>query len=271
MGLLAWSSHGVVTPITGPVTQQVNVTGALDVTLESQTSLDALLQARSELDALVPAIACTTPVALAITSFALDNPADVEIGTQVVNPSFTAAYSASPTSVTLTNDANAESKDVSATPNAFASDQTYQQTTPNAQVAWTLTASDGSGSDTAQETKTWRARLFVGWTTNPGPYTEADILALNELTNGLDPDALFDLTLSPTNGGAGAYLVAAYHDAFNGAVPTDFEIGTFGNGDVTEIQTGVVMTVPGGSAPYSVARSDFAVEAPSGIRFARET
>jgi len=191
----------------------------------------------------------------------------VEIGAVINSPSFTATYNRDPISAVLTNNDNAEAKDVSASPDAFSSDLSYQKTTPNASVSWTLTA-DG---DAAADGLLWRARIFIGWTTNPGPYVEADILALNELSNPLDGDALFDVTLSPTNGGAGAYLVAAYHDDFNGAVPADFEVGNFGNGDVTEVQSGEPIAIPGGGAPYSIARSDFAVEAPGGIRFARES
>lgn len=203
----------------------------------------------------------------AIESFAFSPGAAVEIGTQVVTPSFTASYNRTPASAVLTDSEGSPAKDVSGTPEAFDSDETFQKTAPNDSVTATLTA-DG---DSAQDSLQWQARRFVGWTTNPGPYSEADILALNELANPLDNNALFDTTLSPTDGGSGAYLVAAYHDDFNGAVPGDFEIGNFGNGDVTEVQTGLAMAIPGGTAPYSVARSDFAVEAPGGIRFARES
>jgi len=194
----------------------------------------------------------------------------VEIGVAVALPAFAATYNRPPDFATLTDNDGNPAQDVSGSPDAFASVNNYAKTTPNASVSWTLAAGDGLGADSQVDSTQWQARRFVGWTTDPGPYDEAKILALQELTTPLDGNALFDVTLNPDNAPGGAYLVAAYHDAFNGAVPLDFEIGNFGNGDVAEVQTGVAMTIPGGSAPYSVARSDLAIQSPGGIRFARE-
>jgi len=196
---------------------------------------------------------------------------DVEIGATRTTPAFTASYNRAPTVATLSDDDGNPSQDVSGTPTAFSSGNSYARSAPNGSVAFTLDASDAIGADSQGLSVFWRARRFVGWTADPGPYDEAKILALNELTNPLDANGLFDLTLNPDNAPGGAYLVAAYHDTFNGAAPLDFEIGNFGNGDVQEVQTGVTMTIPGGSALYSVARSDLAIQAPTGIRFARES
>lgn len=211
------------------------------------------------------------PAAFEILSF--DGPAAVrEIGDELVEPAFTASYNRPPSEATLSDDDGNPSEDVSATPEAFASSNTYVKTTPNEGVTFTLEAGDVAGEDSEEIAVAWRARTWVGWTTDPGPYDEAKILALNELASPIQANALFDATLAPTNAPGGAYLVCAYHDVFNGAVPTDFEIGSFGNGDVTEVQTGEPITIPGGgTAPYSIARSDFAIEAPGGIRFARES
>jgi hypothetical protein len=206
-----------------------------------------------------------------ILTFALVNPADAEIGTVIASPAFTATHSATPATATLDDsDANPQ-KDVISTPSAFSSDETFSETVPGTSVTFTHGAGDGVASDTAQTSKTWQPRLYAGWTTNPGPYAGADILALTELLSSVQGNGLFDQTFSPTGGGSGAYLVCAYHDAYNGAVPADFEVGNFGNGDVTEVQTGELVTIPGGTAPYSIARSDFPVEAAGGIRFARES
>ena len=196
---------------------------------------------------------------------------DLEIGATRALPAFTASYNRPPTAASLSDNDGNPVQDVTGSPTAFSSVNSYAKTAPNASVQFTLDANDVIGADQQNLNVFWRARRFVGWTLDPGPYDEAKILALNEFTNPLDANALFDLNLSPDNAPGGAYLVAAYHDDFNGAVPLDFEIGNFGNGDVSEVQTGVVMAIPGGTALYSVARSDFAVQAPGGIRFARES
>lgn len=108
---------------------------------------------------------------------------------------------------------------------------------------------------------------FVGWTLASPPFTEADIFGLTELDLGTG--FIFDVTLSPTNGGAGARLVHAYVDAHGPAAPTDYIIGDLGPGDVTEVQTGLSISMPGGAQSCRVAVSDFLIEAPGGVRFRR--
>ena len=193
---------------------------------------------------------CSAPP-FAIDSFALDAPAAVEIGTVVNAPSFNASYNRPPTFAQLTNNDNAETLDVTATPTAFASAASYVRTVPGS-VTWTLQANEGGPTDSANAAKAWQARIWVGWTTLPGPYTEANILALNELFTQIQGNALWQRTLAPTNG----YLVGVYHDVFNGAVATDFLIGNFIPGGAAEIQTGLSMTIPGGTGSFSVARSN---------------
>lgn len=94
---------------------------------------------------------------LTVTSFA---PAVslYECSQSVINPSFTASYNLAPTTALLSNNANGESKDVHATPTAFASSQTYQKTTPNQSVTWTLTTSNGNRTCSA----TWSQRSYAG-------------------------------------------------------------------------------------------------------------
>lgn len=210
---------------------------------------------------------CAAP---AFDILTLTPPSPVEIGTVVNMPAFLATYNRPPTAAVLTNDDNAEAKNVISTPGSFFSDQSYQRTAPGA-VNFTLTADDGGTPDVQVAQLLWQARLFIFWSLLPGPLTEAQVLAGNQLINALDPNALFDVTLNPTNGGAGAYLWTFYDDSFGPAVPLDFEIGNFGNGDVTEVQTGLAITVPGGTRNYRGARSDNLIEAPAGVRFARES
>ena len=217
------------------------------------------------------------PGTLTIDSFALDGiVGPLEIGTPVVNPAFLATYTGTPTTITLDDGGINPIENIALPGLSFASVNTYPTglLSPGS-LSWLLTADDGVNNDTASVNLAFQARLFVGWTSDPGPYTEADILLLNQLTAVLNPNALFDLTLNPDDGAGGAaggvFLVAAYHDIYNGAVPLDFEIGNFGNGGVAEVQTGEPITTPGGPVGYSIARSDFGQHLPAGLRFARES
>ena len=205
---------------------------------------------------------CEAP-AFDVLTLALDVPAPIEIGTVFGTPGFTATYIRPPSAAVLTNTDNGEAKDVIATPGAFSSDLSYARTTPGS-VTWTLTADDGGAPDAQAVAKAWQAKLITGWTTFAGPYTEAQLLALNEFTDPLDPDGLFQVSLTPVN----AYLVAVYHDSFNGAVPTDFQIGTFLPGGAAEIQTGLSMAIPGGSGLFSVARSNL-IQNAAGLNWQR--
>jgi hypothetical protein len=96
-----------------------------------------------------------------------------ECGQSVVNPAFIASYSATPAAALLTNDANAESKDVHTTPTSFTSSQTYVKSTPNQSVTWTLTTSNG----TRTTSSIWGQKNFWGISTAPAN-TEAFIEAL---------------------------------------------------------------------------------------------
>lgn len=109
---------------------------------------------------------------LSVLSFAI-NTALYECGQTVVNPAFTASYNVTPTSAVLTNNLNGESKNVVGTPTAFASSVSYTRSTPNQQVTWTLTTSNGNRTTTA----TWGQKNFWGISTTPAN-TEAFIESL---------------------------------------------------------------------------------------------
>lgn len=255
MSAVTFASAGYVSPPPTPCDTTVIVQEQIAGSIEGQENL-----AGSIIED------CAAP-SFDVLTFAFDDPSDVEIGTVVATPSFSATYNQVPTSADLDDSEGNPTKDVIATPNAFSSDFSFQKTTPNASVTATLTADAGGPADSNVATKTWRARQFIGWTTNAGPYTEADILALNELSNGLSSTATFSDTLSPTNGGAGAYLVHAYETSFGPRTPLEYEIGSLGPGDVTEVQTGLSMAIPGGTMTVRVARSDNLIEAPGGVSF----
>ncbi len=117
------------------------------------------------------------PGGLVITGFG-PSTGLVECGQTIVNPSFGASYNTSPTTVTLTNNADAESKDVSSTPTSFASSHSFQKTTPNQSVIFTITAVlSGSPNAVASTAITWGQKVFWGVSDTPAN-TEAFIEAL---------------------------------------------------------------------------------------------
>jgi len=193
---------------------------------------------------------CAAP-AFDITSFSALVVSSLEVGDSAITPPFTASYNRSPTSAVLTDDDGTPAKDVTATPLSFSSDGTFTKTANNATVTFTLTASDAGGPDTAQAVFTWRPLVFTGITANAGPYTEADVEAL--ITQNLAATSAFSGTVAPVN----QYIVHAYPASYGALLPTNFEIGSFGPGDMTEVQVALSVTNAfGNTQDYRVARSD---------------
>lgn len=114
--------------------------------------------------------------AYSITAFAATTPV-LEVGATATNPAFTAAHSATPTALLLTNTDNVESKNVLGTPTSFASSQSYTKTGNNASVSFTITGSDGISPANRSTTIAWRPRVYWG-TGVAGLNTEAAIEAL---------------------------------------------------------------------------------------------
>jgi len=117
-----------------------------------------------------------------------------ECSQSVATPAFIASYSATPTAAVLTNDANAESLDVTSTPTSFASAQTYSRTTPNQSVTWTLTTSNGTRTTSA----TWGQKNWWGISSSPAA-TEAFIEALAGSQLNTSRNAAFTVNATGTN------------------------------------------------------------------------
>lgn len=99
--------------------------------------------------------------AFSITAFAA-TAAVLEVGATATNPAFTAAENRTPTTLTLTNTDNGESKDVHATPTSFSSSQSYTKTGNNATVTFTITGSDGVSPANRSASIAWRPRVYWG-------------------------------------------------------------------------------------------------------------
>lgn len=165
-----------------------------------------------------------------------------ECGQTVIAPAFVASYSAPPTTADLTNDQNAEALDVSATPDSFASAETYVLSTPNTAVTWTLTTSNGIRTASA----TWGQKNLWGISTSPAN-TEAFIEALASSQLGTAQNSAF--TVNAT----GANKIYFAHPTRYGT-PT-FTVGGFVGGFVLRSSTISVTNAQGYTENYSLWES----------------
>lgn len=123
--------------------------------------------------------------------------ATVETSQTVAAPAFTATHTATPTSLVLTNNLNGESKSVVGTPTSFASSLSYQRTTPNQSVTFTLTGSDGITPAVRTATITWGQRVYYG-NKVPGTHNAAFITGLPSNTLQTTGSRTFTATAAGT-------------------------------------------------------------------------
>lgn len=221
------------------------VDGALDAVVEDNMSVEGVVETQVVLSGVVE----VGDVDFFITRFVADAPL-LEIGTVASAPSFTSHQTSIPVTLTLTNDSSEESKDVVLTPLAPTSDENFSLVAPGT-ITFTLTGDDDCTSDSETTPIEWQTRHFVGITTNPGPYVEADILALEELTSELTPATLFDVSFTALDQ---HYVVHVYADIFTFDATKYISDDLFETGMV-ETQTGVSMARPNGTFLVNIARS----------------
>jgi len=147
----------------------------------------------------------------------------LETGQIINNPSFSASYNTAPDSVTLINNADAESKDVSGTPNSFSSSHSFQKNVPNQSVTFTITATlSGSANATANASITWGQKNFWGVSSTPAN-TEAFIegLASNSLSTSRNASFSVNATAGtkiyyacPTRYGTPSFSVGGFTGGF---------------------------------------------------------
>lgn len=197
-----------------------------------------------------------------VTALDLTPVSPLEVGESMATPAFTAAFSNAPTTAVLDDSLANPQQNIIGSPTAFTSVNTYVQTVIGGTVIWTVTADDGSGADSRNVSATWLPGVFTGLIASAGPYSEADIEAMTKRL--LSSSQLGQIILTP----ATEYIVHAYPASYGAKVPADFQIGTLGPGDMTEIQTALSITNAFGvTLDYRVARSDFAQLAPGGVEF----
>jgi len=181
----------------------------------------------------------------AISSFSPDASV-VEVGATVATPGFTAAYNRTPDTATLKDGVNPD-KDVSSTPTAFSSDETYLKTANNDSQSFTLEATEDGDTDSTGTAISWRPRTMYDVSNDPGPYDEAFIegLANQQLDNNR-------ATTFTVNAGAGEYIFYCYPDAYGAAT---FFVGGF-EGGFSLVATTSVTNVFGVTQDYRVYKSD---------------
>jgi hypothetical protein len=166
----------------------------------------------------------------------------VETG-QSITPSFTAAHNRTPVTLTLTNNANGESKNVVGTPTNFSTSIAVQRNTPNQTYVYTLTGSDGFDADVATLTITWGQRNFAGVAASGSSL--ATIVAAATYTT-LDTNGTFSFTTTSTGGSQRA--VFAFPSRYGVPTVKDNDTG-FGVG-ITLIGTSAYVNAQGYSENY---------------------
>jgi hypothetical protein len=186
--------------------------------------------------------------AYGITAFAASTAA-VEVGAAVNTPAFTATHNRTPTALTLTNNDNAESKNVVGTPTTFTSSQNYTKTTNNASVTFTLTGSDGISGDVRATTIAWRPRLYWGIGATGGN-SEAFIEAL--ASSALQSSRVGSFTVNATGSNKIYWAAPTSY-----GTPT-FTVGGFEGGFTLVSSTISVTNVNGVTQNYQLWESDVA-------------
>lgn len=170
-----------------------------------------------------------------------------EVGQSAATPAFTASYNRTPTAATLTNNSDAESKNVVGTPTAFASDSTFTKTANNASVTFTLSASEDGEADTATTSIAWRPRVFYGVSAVVID-TEAEIEAL--ASSALQSSRAATISVTP---GVGEYIYYVIPSSYG--TPT-FTVGGFAGGFSLVASAVSVTNAYSVTQNYDVWRSD---------------
>lgn len=169
-------------------------------------------------------------------------PDPVELGAELVNPTFTAATSGGGvlTSKTLGDDDGNATTDILGDPNPVTAPFTYSKTVIGDTVQFTLTADDGGGAVMSSVVHTWLPRVYLGVAT-PAAIDEAFIEALAESELGADKA----IARAGLTWGSGDRIYVAFPQVFP-AAPLDFlaQIGGSGFPGGFELDTAGVSVTP---------------------------
>jgi hypothetical protein len=178
-------------------------------------------------------------------------PTPLEIGADLVNPTFNAFYApGAPTTADLTDSDGFPLQNVVASINPITRPNTYTHNPIGATAVFTLTADNGGPVSVSNVTYTWLPRVFFGLSLNPGPFTEAEIEALAGSALASVYQRVF--TVAPV----AQYVVYAFPAAFGNPGLLDWQIGPFPGGFIQAADVLVTANTPGAPANlYHVWRS----------------
>ena len=182
-----------------------------------------------------------------IGSFSVSGSSLVEVGSTVTNPSFSASYTVPPTSAFISDNRGNLSSDVIGNPNSFTYSNSYTENSYGASVSWTLTASDGTISDVANDNKTWVQRSYWG-VGAAGGNNAAFIQALSGSALDNNRSRSFTVTASSTE-----KIYFAYRAAFGDAT---FTVGGFSGGFIKVSDSISVTNAFGFTEDYTLYESD---------------
>jgi hypothetical protein len=150
--------------------------------------------------------------------------AQLEIGEETIEPEFIAFYNLNPLSVKLSDSFTGSIKDVTSTPLAFNSDQTFSKNVPNQSVVFNLLANDGCIVASRSVTMSWLPRVYIGVNTGVGAGNGTDTLVLGLAQQPLQATRAGTYEVSP---GLGQKIFYAAPSSYG--TPT-FQIGSFPGG-----------------------------------------
>lgn len=172
----------------------------------------------------------------------------VEIGATVTNPAFTASYTGGPaTSASITDSESNPALTLSSPYTAGTMPHSYNKSTNNASVSFTLSAHKGSIVDTSQVSYAWRPRAYWGVSSNASGSNEAFIEALSSSALAASRATTLSLTA-----GTGEYIYYAYPASYGAAT---FTVGGFEGGFDLVSALIVVTNTNGVTQNYRLYRS----------------
>lgn len=194
----------------------------------------------------------------------LQSSALVQVGSTLINPSFTALRNYPAVSAHLTNSRNSEdvnvltlfnaggstaNPNVSTTSSSFASAQSYTFPTYGDVVTFTLTVTTVTANKTATATRTAAQKVFRGVATPPGFFTEAFIESLTGIL-ATTKNGTYSFTAGP-----GQKFYLAYRSAYGAS---NFNIGGF-DGGASLVASGISVTNSDGfTENYDIYATDTA-------------
>lgn len=183
----------------------------------------------------------------------------LEIGTNLVNPTFNASYSGTPTMATLDDSDGNPQQNVLGLPNPLTMPFTYQKTANGGTEVFTLSSNGGS---TSTQTVTWLPLVHYGVSAS-ATLNQAQIKAL--AGSALASTSTISFTLTP----AAQYLYYAFPTSFGAVSPLDFQTPPpFPGGWVEMAGSPIAITAATAGAPvqnYYVWRTTNPLTAAAGV------